>query len=337
MTDRKTDRVTITDVTLREFGQNVPGTQLHIFTPGIRIRIASEQMDLGFRSLEVHSCIHPKVAPAMSEDALRKISEDLGRVDGVNIITLVPNLAGYKIFRSLGLGPDGYNHTMGIFFSAVEAHNLANLGRPLKETVEEYKGIIRDASLRHIRVVAYISAAFGFMDPKNRTMVRADLVEINRHMDLFFDLGVRTMTLSDLQGVADEGKTARILETILELRKGRDRDRIGYHPHHISGDQALANSKVAFDLGIRRFDASLGGTGGCITGAPGNQPTEKLVRFFGELGMETGLDENGVFSLAEKVAVELYSRIPLSRSLPPKKGRGGKGSEERFVERGENM
>ncbi len=103
-----------------------------------------------------------------------------------------------------------------------------------------------------------------------------------------------------------------ILETILDLRKGRDRDRIGYHPHHISGDQALANSKVAFDLGIRRFDASLGGTGGCITGAPGNQPTERLVQFFGRSAIETGVDEKGVFSLAERVSVELYSRIPIS-------------------------
>ena len=273
----------------------------------------------------------------MNEDALKKISRDLGRVDGVNMITLVPNLAGYKTFCSLGLGPDGYNHTMGIFLSAVEVHNLANLGRPMKETVEEYKVIIRDASLQDIRVVAYISAAFGYMDPRTGVIVRADPDEINRHMNLFFDLGTRTMTLSDLQGVADEGETVEILETILELRNGRDRDRIGYHPHHISGDQALANSKAAFDLGIRRFDASLGGTGGCITGAPGNQPTEKLVEFFGKSGVKTGLDQNGVFALAEKVQRELYSRIPLSRYLPPKKEGWGKGSVECFVEQRGNL
>ena len=310
MADRKTDSVSITDVTLREFGQNVPGTRLHIFTPGIRVRIASELMDLGFRSLEVLSCIHPKVAPAMHEDVLREISKDLGRVDGVNIITLVPNLAGYKTFCSLGLGPDGCNHTMGIFFSAVEAHNLVNLGRPIEETVAEYRTILKNASLRHIRVVAYTSAAFGYMDPEKGTVVRADLREINRYMDALFDLGARTVTLSDLQGVADRKETAGILETILGLREGRDLDRIGYHPHHVSGDEALANSKIAFDLGIHRLDASLGGTGGCITGAPGNQPTEKLVQFFGRSGIETGINEKGVFALAEKVQRELYSKIP---------------------------
>jgi len=311
MADKKADFVTITDVTLREFGQNVPGTHLHIFTPEIRVKTASELMDLGFRNLEIFSCIHPKVAPAMHEVALRKISTDLGRVDGVNIITLVPNLAGYRTFCSLGLGPDGYNHTMGIFFSAVEAHNLANLGRSIMETVEDYRTILEDASKRHIRVVGYISAVFGYMDPEKGRVIRADLGEISRYMEFLFDFGAQTVTFSDLQGVANQRTTRRILESILELRKGRDRDKVGYHPHHVSGDQALANSKAAFDLGIRRFDASLGGTGGCVTGAPGNQPTEKLVQLFGGLGVETGLDEKSVSALAERVHEELYSKIPL--------------------------
>jgi len=333
------ERVVITDVTLREFGQNVPETHLHLFTPEIRVRVASSLMDLGFSSLEVLSCIHSKIAPAMQEEALRKISTDLGRVDDrAHIITLVPNLAGYRSFLRLGLGPEGFNHTLGIFFSAVEAHNRANLGRSIPETVDEYRMILEDASRRHIRVVAYISATFGYLDPKARTVIPADLREVSRHMDLLFDLGACTVTLSDLQGVAGNDETLRILETIFDLRKGRDIDRIGYHPHHVSGDQALANSKVVFDLGIRRFDASLGGTGGCITGAPGNQPTERLVHLFERSGIETGIDEEGVIALAERVRRDLFMRVPLSRPLPPtpqKSGREGRGSEERGVKTGE--
>jgi len=311
------DRITITDVTLREFGQNVPATHLHLFTPGIRCSIASELMKLGFGHLEIFSCIHPRIAPAMHAEAIRQIAEKLGRVDGVHVITLVPNLAGYRTFRRLGLGSDGYHHTLGIFFSAVEAHNQINLGRSIKETLSEYRRILKDAALREIRVVAYVSAAFGYREPAKGSIIRTDPVEISQHIDLWFDLGARTVTLSDLQGVASPDETKRIWSEILELRKGRDLDKLGYHPHHVSGDAALANSRAAFDLGLRRFDASLGGTGGCVTGAPGNQPTEGLVRLFHEAGVKTGIHEEGVFELAQRVRLDLYSRIPLAHPHPP--------------------
>jgi hydroxymethylglutaryl-CoA lyase len=306
------EKAIITDVTLREFGQNVPGSYLHLFTPEIRIQIASALRGLGFRNMEVFSCVHPNVAPAMGEAAIRKIAAGLGRMDGVHIITLVPNLAGYRSFLRLDLGPDGFNHTMGIFFSAVEAHNRANLRRTIKETLAEYRSILEDAASRHIRVAAYISAAFGYLHPEKGEVIRPDLRDVNRWMDILFGWGASTVTLSDLQGVAGNNETARTLETILDLGKGKDRDRIGYHPHHISRDRALENSMAAFKLGIRRFDGSLGGTGGCVTGAPGNQPTEGLVRLFHEGEIETGIDETGVADLAETVQRDLYGRISFS-------------------------
>ncbi|MEJ2587208.1 MAG: hypothetical protein P8165_06420 [Deltaproteobacteria bacterium] len=310
------DRVTITDVTLREFGQNVPKMHLHLFTPDIRSRIARDLMAIGFLNIEVFSCIHPKVAPAMDEAALKEIAGNLGRIDGMHIITLVPNLAGYRRFCALGLGPEGCDHTIGIFFSAVEVHNRLNLGRSIEETVSEYRTILKDASKRHIRVVAYVSAAFGFREPEKGSIIHPDAGEINRHIDRLFDLGARAVTLSDLQGVAGPDETKKMWNEILELRKGKDLEKLGYHPHHVSGDAALNNSRVAFELGLRRFDASLGGTGGCITGAPGNQPTEGLVRLFHNAGVKTGIHEKGVFALAERVRRDLYSRIPLAGSSP---------------------
>lgn len=311
MADDRVDRVIITDVTLREYGQNIPSNYLHIFTPEIRIEIALSLIDSGFTNIEILSCINPQVAPAMSKEVIRKIAKDLGRVNGVNLITLVPNEVGYKGFLSAGLGPDGYNHTMGLFFSAVEAHNLANLGRPIKETIEEYETILRDASSRGVRVIGYISAAFGYVDPENGALYKPDIDEINAYIDLLIDRGVDAVTLSDLQGIANEKETRQLLETILDRRKGSNLDRLGYHPHNVAGEQAIANSKIVYDLGIRRFDSSLGGTGGCVTGAPGNQPTEKLVLSFHSLGIKTGLDEKKVFSLAQNVQKELYSKIPL--------------------------
>jgi hydroxymethylglutaryl-CoA lyase len=312
MTNDKNDSVTITDVTLREYGQNIPAEYLHIFTPEIRVEIALQLIDAGMRNIEILSCAHPRVSPAMNKEALQKITQDLGRINEVNLITLIPNRAGYNTFLELGLGPDSYNHTMGVFFSAIEAHNIANLGRPLKETIEEYKKIIRDASSHNIRITGYISAAFGYFEPENGVLIKPDIDEVNNYIDLLLDLGVDTVSLSDLQGVANEERTREIFETILNKRVGSDTDKLGYHPHHVSGKAAVANSTIAYNLGIRRFDSSLGGTGGCVTGAPGNQPTEMLVDFFNSLGIQIGLNKMKIFSLTEMVQRELYSKIPLA-------------------------
>lgn len=315
MVENQAENVIITDVTLREYGQNVPSAGLNIFTPEIRTEIALKLIDAGFSNIEILSCIHPRLAPAMNQEALKKISAALGRVNGVNLITLVPNRSGYRNFLDMDLGHDGYNHTIGIFFSAVEAHNLANLGRSIKETIDEYKKIAIDAAAKNIRLVAYISAAFGYFDTKNAVLIEADMKDIKSYIDLLFDLGAQTVTLSDLQGVANQEETGRVFEAVLNKKMGKDINRLGYHPHNISGESAVTNSKIAYDLGIRRFDASLGGTGGCVTGAPGNQPTEMLVRFFHKSGIETGLNEKKIFSLKDIIDRELFGKITL-----PQKG-----------------
>ncbi len=141
--------------------------------------------------------------------------------------------------------------------------------------------------------------------------------EIAGYLDLLFGLGASVVTLSDLQGVADQEYTRMLLEDTLNTRKGKDTEKIGYHPHHASAQQAVANSMTAYETGIRRFDASLGGTGGCVTGAPGNQPTEVLVRSFEEKGIRTGLKQEEVSALAEFVQRELYRNIvlPVRNSL----------------------
>ena len=303
--------VTITDVTLREYGQNLKKEHLGIFTPSMRAEIVLGLIDAGFKSIEIFSCINPHIAPSMDEAYLKKIITTLGRVDGVHLITLVPNKAGFENFLHLNLGPDGYNHTMALFFSAIESHNLANLGRSIPETIHEYKSIAHEAASKNIRIVGYLSAAFGYLEPETHTIVKADIKDLTTYIDILFDLGSETVTLSDLQGVAGEKETKRLLETILNERNGKDIHKLGYHPHHISDDQAILNSMAAYDVGIRRFDASLGGTGGCITGAPGNQPTEQLVRKFTESGMNTGIDVKKVTKIAARLKKELYSKIEL--------------------------
>jgi hydroxymethylglutaryl-CoA lyase len=305
------DRVSLTDVTLREYGQNVPSAHLHVFTPEITIEIARQLIHAGFCRMELLSCVHPGVAPAMSRERAQKIAAALGRAQDYELVTLAPNKAGYRNFLAWGLGPDGYNHTLGVFFSAVEAHNRLNLGRSIQETMKEYEGMIEDAVARKAKVAGYVSAAFGYLDDKSGETIRPSPELLNRLIDFYFDLGAERVTLSDLQGVADEQETAEMFQAVLSKRNRSQAERIGYHPHHVSAAKAIANSRVAYDAGIRCFDASLGGTGGCVTGAPGNQPVDLLVRSFEQRRIRTGINGEAVSVLTAFVQRELYNKIPL--------------------------
>ena len=307
------EHAVITDVSLREYGQNVPRSFLSRFSPRIRIHLALRLIDAGFRNLEVLSCVHPRISPAMEEETLRTVAAGIGRMDRVNLVTLVPNREGYRTFLSAGLDPDGYNHTMGIFFSAVEAHNRRNLGRSIQETLDEYGTILKDAFRRKIPVAAYISAAFGYRPAPAEAIIRPEAQKVRDYLDRLLDMDAATVTLSDLQGVAGEEETKGLFTILLKDRDHEVMERLAYHPHHVRGDRGIANSKALYGIGIRRFDASLGGTGGCVTGAPGNQPTEGLVALFENMGVGTGIDLKKVREIGRLVERELYKKISLEK------------------------
>lgn len=301
--------VMVTDVTLREFGQNVPSEYLSIFNPQLRAEICRGIVDSGFKRMEIFSCVSPSLAPSMGDSQIKDIIELIKDIKGIEFITLVPNLKGYERFLSLGLGPDGLNHSMGGFFSVVEEHNLLNLGCTIKESLAQYQEILKDAKEKGIRVNAYLSASFGYWSEKESRVIKPDFSALNDYIDMMLDLGAQRIILTDLQGVADRKETIEIFEQILKRNK-RETHMFGYHPHHISPKDAVENSIELVKMGIRNLDSSLGGTGGCITGAPGNQPTEELILQLHRLGYETGVNEKRLLLLSERVDKCLYSKIP---------------------------
>lgn len=303
--------VEVTDVTLREFGQNVKKHHLSLFTPQRRVEMAKTLMEAGFRYIEVFSCVSPKIAPAMSRDSISVIAKALGRQETATLITLVPNEAGYRAFLDLELGPDGLNHAMGLFFSAVELHNRANVGKTIKESMNGYAAILADAAKRGIVAIGYVSAAFGYRESYNAPLIRPTASEVADYIDFFMERGCRFVTLSDLQGVADPAQTKRFIEEVMEKITGRYGGRIGYHPHHRNPSSAIANSMAALEAGIRRFDSSLGGSGGCVTGAPGNQPTEMLLEALEQRGCRCGIDLAKIKALAADAAQGLYKEISI--------------------------
>ncbi len=288
--------VLLTDVTLREHGQNVPAADLERFTVGERVALARALVDAGVRRIEVLSCVHPRVAPAMAPELLRAVARGLGRPAGVEIVTLVPNVRGYDSFVELGLGAGGAAHTVGLFHSAVERHNRANLRRSIDATVREMSAVFRRAHRDGTRVASYVSAAFGYVE-NGRLYRVADHVladQVRRQLDL----GASLVTLSDLQGLAGREETRRVWDMLLALDGGAHAPRLGYHAHHADPDRAVDLVEAAYRAGVRAVDASLRATGGCVTGAPGNAPTGRVLRRLEALGGLTGVDATAVAALA---------------------------------------
>ncbi|NOZ86620.1 MAG: hypothetical protein GXP49_10190 [Deltaproteobacteria bacterium] len=295
-------KVTISDVTLREYGQNVAKRNLNVFTDAYRAQTARNLIDLGFRRLEVLSCVSSKVVPSMHGDRLRGVAYMIGRQPGAEIVTLVPNTRGMQLFLSLKLHELG--HHAGFFLSAVQEHNLANLGMTIKQTKQEYIKAADMAKKHDVRFCAYISAAFGYKPAGGQKIIEAGFESLMELITYFLELGAKTVTLSDLQGVAMPGKTFDLFTGLARELGNHIFMRLGYHGHHADPETGLANAEEALDAGIRILDGSLAGAGGCVTGAPGNLPTEDLVEIAEKHGFETGIDIEKVKVLAQR----FYSR-----------------------------
>lgn len=300
----------VRDVTLREFGQNVPVRGADAFSVARRLWLARALIEAGFGSIEVASTASAKVAPAMAVERLRPFVEALGARATTELITLVPGSSGYARFLELGLGPDGLGHTMGVFVSAMDEHNLANLRCTVEATLADLASFVPAAAARGTRVVAYVSAAFGFLPGPGAPVVRVAPARIAALVRRLVDLGAGSVTLSDLQGLAGPDETAALLGEIVDAAGPTP---IGYHPHHLSADAALDNVAAAAGAGVALIDASLGAVGGCVTGAPGNAPTEGVVARLAALGRETGLDPAGVAGLARRAAVEVFEPVRAAR------------------------
>lgn len=292
--------VVIADVTLREHGQTVPVGGLDRFDTELRVSTAQALVAAGVRRLELVSCISPRVAPAMAEPLLREVTSRVGCPAGVKLVTLVPNRRGFETFLRCGLGPDGLAHSAGIFLSAVEEHNRENLGRTIAESLAEYRALAGELRRAGAPLIAYVSAAFGYRPRTDASVLPVTAERLRELVTAALELGAETITLSDLQGLAGPEETTDTLGEVLAGLPGSEARRLGYHPHHEDPAAGLTLVSAAYDAGIRLFDASLGATGGCVTGAPGNVPTEGVLALLEGRGIDTGVDISQVRETARR-------------------------------------
>lgn len=269
----------------------------------------------GVREIEVGSFVPPKLLPQMADTA--EVVKHALRHKGVTVMALVPNLRGAQAALAAGV------HKLTLPVSASRAHSLANVRKTPEEMVLEVVEIVklRDEIAPTVQIEAGLSTAFGCTI--QGVVDEDEVVTLAKALE---QAGVDEVGLSDTTGMANPAQVRRLFNRV--------RDAIGSktgaaHMHNTRG-LGLSNCLAAYDVGVRTFDASLGGLGGCpyAPGASGNVVTEDLVFMFEAMGVQTGIDLEKLIAAREPLKVglpgeSLYGMTP-EAGLP-------KGFTQEFV------
>lgn len=246
----------------------------------------------GLREIEVASFVPARLLPQMA-DAADVVRHAL-RCTGVTVMALVPSLRGAEAAIEAGV------HKISIPVSASEAHSLANVRKTRAQMVDEVRGIValRNERAPQVGVEAGISTAFGCT-----LQGRVDEDEVIALAEALARAGVDEAGLSDTTGMANPAQVRRLFQR-LRVAIG---DKAGAAHLHNTRGLGLANCLAAYDVGVRTFDASLGGLGGCpyAPGASGNVVTEDLVFMFEAMGVTTGIDLERLMAARSALAAGL--------------------------------
>lgn len=247
----------------------------------------------GLREIEVASFVPAKLLPQMA-DAADVVKHAL-TLPGLTVMALVPNLRGAHAAIEAGV------HKLTIPVSASAAHSLANVRKSREDMISEVRGIValRNQIAPQVRIEANVSTAFGCtiqgeVSDDDVVWVASECIAA----------GVDESGLSDTTGMANPAQVRRLFNKV----RAAIGDKTGAAHMHNTRGLGLANCLAAYDVGVRTFDASLGGLGGCpyAPGASGNVVTEDLVFMFEAMGVATGVD-------LEKL---IAAREPLKAGLP---------------------
>ena len=248
----------------------------------------------GVREIEVASFVPPRLIPQFAD--ADSVVEQALRIDGLTVVALVPNLRGAE--RALALGV----HKLDYVVSVSRTHNLKNVRREREASLEDFRGIVqaRDAAGRRqtTTLAAGLSTALG-CSYEGRIAVD----EVRRCAAFLAEAGAQEILVADTVGYGDPGQVREVFRAVLAETAGIP---VAAHFHDTRG-LGLANVLAALECGIRRFDASLGGLGGCpyAPGASGNIVTEDLVFMLDSMGLRTGIDIERLLAVREQAAQHL--------------------------------
>ena len=247
----------------------------------------------GLREIEVGSFVPPKLLPQMADTA--EVVRHALTHPGLTVMALVPNLRGAEAALRAGV------HKLTIPVSASAAHSMANVRKTREDMVAEVRAIVqlKNQLAPQVHIEAGISTAFGCT--LQGVVPEDDVVWLAQAV---VEAGVDESGLSDTTGMANPAQVQRLFAKV----RAAIGDKTGAAHMHNTRGLGLANCLAAYEAGVRTFDSSLGGLGGCpyAPGASGNVVTEDLVFMFEAMGVRTGVDLTRLMA----------ARAPLREGLP---------------------
>jgi hydroxymethylglutaryl-CoA lyase len=283
----RADRVRIYEVGPRDGLQN-EATPIATET---KLRFIELLADAGLTEIEATSFVAPTAIPQLAD--ADELLATLPRRAGVRYPVLVPNLRGLS--RAQAAGADA----IAVFTAASDAFTERNIGMTVAASLETFAPVLAQAGEFGWWRRGYVSTAFGC--PYTGAVDPDRVVEVGLHL---LQLGVDEVCFGDTIGVGVPRQVTEL--TARAIVAGIPLERIAYHFHDTRGT-ALANVVAGLEAGIRCFDASTGGTGGCpyAPGAAGNLATEDLVYLLDASGVEHGVRLEGVLEAARFIAAAL--------------------------------
>jgi len=288
--------IIINDVGPRDGLQN----QRKILEPEQRLQLIQSLLDAGMKYIEVGAFVSPTAVPAMA--GADRVLAGLPDRKGVVFTALIPNLKGYELARDAG----AKSVSMVLYASDGMAEKNAHMSRSQAEDIT--RQILARAKQDGIRLSATIAVSFEcpFEGPVDPTVTEAIVLRM-------LDAGADELCIADTIGAAHPAQVRAIASRLVE-RHGNTQLSFHFHDTRAMG---LANVYAAVESGIRKFDSSIGGLGGCpfAPGATGNVATEDVVMMLQQMGFETGIDLPALLK-ASVLAKELTGTAPGGRALP---------------------
>jgi hydroxymethylglutaryl-CoA lyase len=260
-----------------------------------KVTVLNAMIAAGVRSFEATSFVSPRAIPQLADAA--QVMAQVDRRPGVRLAALVPNARGAE--RAAAAGVDA----MICFVSASESHCQANLNKPIDAALSDVAEFLPIARRFNVPVRGAIATAFGC--PFEGEVLPDALLRI---AEFYQRHEIDELTLGDTTGMATPPVVERAVRALLDRFP---RLRIALHFHNTRG-VGLACVMTGLQMGIREYESSIGGLGGCpfAPGASGNICTEDLVYLLHECGYETGIDLEQLCEVAQRIEQVVGRTLP---------------------------